>query len=281
MKRLIVTGDDFGASLEVNEAVERAHRDGILGSTSLMVAGPAARDAVERARRLPELAVGLHLVVTRGVSVLPPSQLPALVGRDGRFRQNLGAAGVAYFFSPSARRQLEREIRAQFEAFATTGLVLDHADVHNHMHLHPTVFSTLTRVGHDFGLRAIRLPYEPLTAGSPARCVAAWPLLRPWAAILKRRLRRHGYVCNDFLFGMAESGAIDAAVLERFVRGLPDGVSEIHLHPATAGWEDPDPDARPAARRIEFEALLSDGVRRAIAEIEAQRLVYHTLSTER
>ncbi|MGC1233590.1 MAG: ChbG/HpnK family deacetylase, partial [Xanthobacteraceae bacterium] len=39
MRQLIVTADDFGAAVEVNEAVEIAHRDGILSATSLMVSG--------------------------------------------------------------------------------------------------------------------------------------------------------------------------------------------------------------------------------------------------
>ena len=55
VKRLIVTADDFGAAREVNEAVETAHRAGILTAASLMVAAPAAADAVARARRMPSL----------------------------------------------------------------------------------------------------------------------------------------------------------------------------------------------------------------------------------
>lgn len=49
MKTLIVTADDFGAAVEVNEAVEHAHRKGVLTCASLMVTGAAADDAVARA----------------------------------------------------------------------------------------------------------------------------------------------------------------------------------------------------------------------------------------
>src|SRR4051794_34141552 len=84
-RTLIVTADDFGASLAVNDAVEQAHRQGILTSASLMVAAPAAGDAVARARRLPALKVGLHLVLTDGRPLLPARDIPALVGRDGNF----------------------------------------------------------------------------------------------------------------------------------------------------------------------------------------------------
>ena len=40
--KLIITADDFGLDLAVNEAVERGHRDGVLTAASLMVAAPAA-----------------------------------------------------------------------------------------------------------------------------------------------------------------------------------------------------------------------------------------------
>ncbi|MBV8601489.1 MAG: hopanoid biosynthesis-associated protein HpnK, partial [Candidatus Eremiobacteraeota bacterium] len=160
-RRLIVTADDFGSSLAVNEAVERGHREGILTSASLMVAGEAAGDAIARARALPSLAVGLHVVVVNGTPVLPPRKVPALVDARGAFSDDLVGAGVRYFFDPAARRQLAAEIRAQFEAFAASGLRLDHANAHNHMHVHPTVLSTIIAVGKDFGLPGVRLPREP------------------------------------------------------------------------------------------------------------------------
>ncbi len=160
-RRLIVTADDFGASLEVNEAVERAHRSGILTSASLMVGAAAAEDAISRARRLPSLAVGLHLALVRARPVLPASDLPALVGPDGRFPDGLVGSGFRFFFRPSSRVQLEREIRAQFEAFRRTGLELDHVDAHNHMHVHPTVLEIVLRVGREHGLAAVRVPREP------------------------------------------------------------------------------------------------------------------------
>jgi len=78
VKQLIITADDFGAAVEVNEGVERAHRDGILSAASLMVAGAAAGDAVTRAKAMPQLRVGLHLVLVEGKPVLPASAIPDL-----------------------------------------------------------------------------------------------------------------------------------------------------------------------------------------------------------
>src|SRR5882757_2815693 len=121
---LIITADDFGLHPAVNEAVERAHRDGVLTATSLMVGAAAAADAIARARRLPQLRVGLHLVLADGVATLPRAQIPDLVDAQGRFGNAMTRDGARFFFLPQVRRQLAAEIRAQFAAFAATGLAL-------------------------------------------------------------------------------------------------------------------------------------------------------------
>ena len=105
-KGLIVTADDFGVAREVNQAVEHAHRDGVLTAASLMIGGGAVEQAVALTRRTPSLRVGLHIVLVEGRPVLPASSLPDLTGRDGLFRPDMVAAAVDVFFRPSARRQL-------------------------------------------------------------------------------------------------------------------------------------------------------------------------------
>src|SRR4029077_14106178 len=128
LNRLIVTADDFGLADEVNEAVEIAHRSGILSAASLMVASPGAADAVRRARAMPGLAVGLHAVLVEAKPALPPGQVPDLVGSDGHFRTDMGALAVDIAFKPRVRRQVAAEITAQFQAFRATGLRLDHVN---------------------------------------------------------------------------------------------------------------------------------------------------------
>src|SRR4029077_8257164 len=146
-KRVIFSADDFGMTPAVNEAIERAHRDGILDQASLMVAGAAAEDAVRRARAMPSLQVGLHLVVIEGPAISPPTEIPDLVNADGEFASDQLRLGFRDFFRPAVRRQLAHEIRAQFAAFSATGLTLAHANAHKHMHLHPTVGRLMLEIG--------------------------------------------------------------------------------------------------------------------------------------
>ena len=95
-----------------------------------MMAAEATDDAVERAKLLPELGVGLHLVLVDGHPRLSASEIPALVDENGQFSKQLVSAGFRFFFIPSVRRQLAMEIRAQFQAFKDTGLHLDHVNTH-------------------------------------------------------------------------------------------------------------------------------------------------------
>jgi hopanoid biosynthesis associated protein HpnK len=222
VKRLIVTADDFGMSLAVNAAVEDAHRHGILSTASLMVAADAAADAIARARRLPTLGVGLHLVLVDGRPILPPAQLPDLVDASGRFPDALARLGTRIYFGAVARRQAEAEIRAQFQAFRATGLRLDHVNAHHHFHFHPTVRDILIDLAPEFGIRAIRVPREPGNV-----------LLSPFVASLRRRLDRAGIAHNDWQFGLRDTGAMNAARTKELLTHLRDGVTEIYFHPAT------------------------------------------------
>lgn len=235
-KRLIVTADDFGAAREVNEAVEIAHTQGILTAASLMMSGDAVTDAIARARRMPTLRVGLHLVLVDGVPLLPAKAIPDLVDRDGRFPRDLLRAGANIFFRRAARRQLAAEIGAQFDAFHATGLALDHVNAHHHFHLHPTVADLVLAIGATRGLRTLRVPAEPHAVLRRAECSPRlrenWPA-RLCARLLAHRVQRRGLMTPANVFGIAWSGAMTRTRIEGLLRHLPDGVSEIYAHPAT------------------------------------------------
>jgi chitin disaccharide deacetylase len=264
---LIVTADDFGAHEAVNRAVEDAHTRGILTCASLMVAGDAAADAVARAKRLPRLGVGLHVVLVEGRPMLPAADLPDLVDGTGRFRTNMVTAGINFFFRPRVRRQLRAEITAQFEAFAATGLPLDHVNAHKHFHLHPTIAAMILDVGARFEMRAARAPVEPvalLARVEPVRRGLAERVAAPYARAVARRFRRAGVAVPDRVLGLAWTGAMTADRVAGLVRHLPAGTTELYLHPADADrW----PGHAPGARyRDEHAALVDADVAAAVTE---------------
>jgi chitin disaccharide deacetylase len=234
-----------------------------------MVGAPAVADAVNRARRLPELRVGLHLVLVDGHPTLPCIEIPGLVRRDGRFDPNMGRAGIRFFALPGVRRQLAMEIRAQFEAFRATGLRLDHVNAHKHMHLHPTVARIIIEIGRDCGMMAVRLPYEPvepLRAAFPDEDYSA-PLYRPWIERLRRRLQSAGLFVNDNLFGLAWTGGMVEARLLRLLPHLPHGVSEIYFHPATMRSAPLSATMRGYRHEEELAALVSPAATSQVANL--------------
>jgi chitin disaccharide deacetylase len=259
LKRLIVTADDFGAAREVNDAVEAAHRGGVLTAASLMVAAPAAADAVARARRMPALRVGLHVVLVEGRPVLPASSLSHLVDGNGAFRSDMAALGAVIAMRREARAQVAAEVAAQFEAFRATGLPLDHCNAHKHFHLHPVVGSLIAAVGARFGLRAARVPIEPVSVlRSVERVRGASALLtRPFAHLLRRRYRAAGLLVPDQVFGLCWSGQMTKERVSGLIHSLPEGLSEIYLHPATGPYQGAAPGYRYGE---EFEALTSEEV---------------------
>jgi hopanoid biosynthesis associated protein HpnK len=239
--RLIVSGDDFGAAPEVNAAIVRAHVEGILTSTSLMVTGDAAAEAVTLARAHPSLAVGLHLVLVQGRPVAPLADVPGLVTPRGEFRRQPVATGIRYAWQcvfGAGRAELRREIEAQLRAFVSTGLPLAHVDGHLNMHLHPMVLSILIELAPAYGIRAVRLLREDLAAALrydrryAGRKVAEDLVFRALAAWATPRLRAAGIVTADRAYGMHQTGHVDEAYLLALIASLPPGTSEVYCHPA-------------------------------------------------
>jgi hopanoid biosynthesis associated protein HpnK len=283
MKRVIINGDDFGLAVPVNDAIVEAHRRGILTSASLMVGADAAADAIERAKALPSLKVGLHVVLVEGRSILPPRTIPKLVDARGEFSRDPLRAGLKYALTPGIHKQLEAEIRAQFEAFRAAGLVLDHADTHNHLHLHPRILNLILDVGRDFGLSAMRFPNEPPLASwrasgrSGLARTASWFALSPLRAFMRHRLRRANVRHNDFIFGMADSGGMSADLVLRILENLPEGTTEIFFHPATARCAETDRTMPAYSHVEEFHTLTSHRVREAFESCNIRRIAFRDL----
>ena len=186
-RRFIVNADDFGRSPAINAAVIRAHREGILTTTSLMVNEPACAEAVALARQNPRLGVGLHLTLLCGHSALPSDKIPGLVNNRQEFPTGPAGAGFRYFFCRCLREQLRAEIHAQFQKFRATGLPLDHVNGHLHLHLHPVIFRILMEDAEALGIERVRLTFDPFwlnlrlasatwpIAPSTPSCFISWP----------------------------------------------------------------------------------------------------------
>jgi hopanoid biosynthesis associated protein HpnK len=258
VRQLAFTADDFGASTRVNDAVARAAREGVLTGASWMAGGAAAEPALRLVRDIPQLAVGVHLTCVLGRSILPASAIPALVDAEGNFPRSPVVQGLRLVSSAAARAQLRAELGAQIERCLAGGCPPRHLDAHLDFQVHPVVFPIVTALAREYGIRAIRLPRDPLL---PALAFDRRHLLRKFteAAVFLLLCRRavriaeaHGLRVADRVYGHHQTGAVDERYVLTVVRGIPEGVSEFYCHPGAMAGPDP-----------ELAALLSAEVREA------------------
>jgi hopanoid biosynthesis associated protein HpnK len=271
LRRLIVNADDFGRSRSINEAVIRAHREGILTTASLMVNEPSCGEAVEMAKQNPRLGVGLHLTLLMGHSALPQNESPGLVNQRGEFSNDPVGVGMKYFFRRELREQLRKEIHAQFARFRATGLVLDHVNGHLHMHLHPVVFGILMEDAEKLGIERMRLTRDPFWTDVPL--ARGQRLYRASHAIIysvlsaysRGRMARRSIRHTQRVFGLLQNARVDEAYISKLLPVLPQGESELYSHPSLDEFKN------------EFEGLVSARVKEQVKRLGIELIRYQDL----
>jgi hopanoid biosynthesis associated protein HpnK len=271
LRRLIVNADDFGRSHFINQAVIRAHREGILTTASLMVNEPGFDEAVKLAKENPKLGVGLHLTLLCGHSALPPENIPGLVNPRGEFSHNAVGAGFQYFFNRRLREPLRAEIHAQFARFHATGLPLDHVNGHLHLHLHPVVFRMLMDDAEKLGIRQMRFTRDCF-ARSRRMARGRWFYRVSHAAIYewlssraREPLRQRGIKHAQITFGLLQDSHVDEEYVLKLLPELPPGDSELYSHPSLDEF------------KHEFDALVSPRVKEQINQLGIELIRYQDL----
>jgi hopanoid biosynthesis associated protein HpnK len=265
-KAVIITADDFGVSREANAGIFTAYREGVLTGTSLMVAGAARDEAAALARDNPALDVGLHLVVCRGSSVLPPGRLAGIADGEGRFVENPVLGGMRYFFNRQIRSRLRDEIRAQIELHLKLVGKLDHIDGHLNFHVHPAILEILMECAVEYSVPCMRSPRESVFTTlalardhAPRKLVEAI-IFRALSGRARRLMEERGIRTTDWLFGLHQSGNMTEDYVLGVIEKLRTGVTEIYFHPAAdAGGTPPSAEAQ-----REVQILTSAKLRRAL-----------------
>jgi chitin disaccharide deacetylase len=266
VRRLIVNADDFGLTNGVNRAVADLQGAGVLTSTTLMARAGATEAAIALARATPALSVGCHVVLVDGTPVLSArTQVPHLADPTvDEFRGSLVSfLHGLYLESPlrKFRDQIEAETKAQIAFLQSKGLKLTHIDTHKHTHMFPQVLRAVLRAARACGIRAVRNPFEPAWAVRAA-AGAAWAraaevtVLRWLKPSCLKIIAEEGFATTDGTIAMVGTGVLNAAMVRRLLKDLPEGTWELVTHP---GYNDADL-ARVrtrlrASREIEREAL--------------------------
>lgn len=228
--KLIINADDFGWTDGHNLAVEQAHVKGILTRASLMCTGTGFRDAVEMARCLPELGVGVHLTLNEGLPLLPPQQLPNLTRPDGHFHDSLRALIERNVQGYLQTDEALAEWRAQIECALSAGITITHLDAHKHVHMLPPLRSAMIVLAQEYQIEYVRLPLEKFSLSAVQRG-PGWAGLWLLAWIARRHFVEAGLQFADTFVGVAVSGAMTQTRLQKAIASA-QGVTEIMVHPA-------------------------------------------------
>jgi predicted glycoside hydrolase/deacetylase ChbG (UPF0249 family) len=265
-KQLVVNADDFGFTPDVNQGIVEAHRRGILTATTLMANGDAFDDAVRLAWETPSLDIGCHLVLIGGNSLVSGKAFPATVPQ---------------LVAALARREIRpyEELRVQMRKIENAGIRLTHLDTHKHTHLAPPVLDAVARLAGEFDVRWVRRPFDfPLHTMR-----GAVPLLKRMTSaalgLLRRRFHRvlaqHGCRSTDHFAGFQITGRFRTEELVQLLGILPEGSTELMVHPGRCG------DALRAARtrlkesrERELEALVALEVRAALERHSIELVSY-------
>jgi predicted glycoside hydrolase/deacetylase ChbG (UPF0249 family) len=265
--QLVVNADDFGQSPEVSRGILRAHREGVVTSTSVLgncddVAGVGALLA-----GAPELGVGVHLTLVGGRPVSPPEQVRSLLTPEGTFAPRAQDFFVSWMKSEIKVSEIEHEFSAQIDRLTATGVRPDHLNTHRHLGFLPAVGQAVEAAARRHRIPGIRSAIERPTLGwitDPARGLEAG-LLTGLAWLTRRQMGalRHG----PQSWGFIEVGRLDEVRILEILGRMGPGANELICHP---GELDDADDAhagageQPHHRARELAALTSDKVRRAL-----------------
>ena len=243
-KQLIINADDFGIHPAVNEAVRKAATEGILTSTSLMAGGDAFDEAVEMARSMPSLGIGIHLTLVGGIKpVLPPSEVPSLTWDNGVFCHDYGKLIVRDLEGKISLSEVYAEWDAQIQKIMNTGLPVTHMDGHQHMHMWPHFYPIARDLAKKYHISCMRVPDEDILFGMKDGHIIRWTAKNGLSLLSRMHrpdLKKNHIRTNDHFFGMLYGGHLSPERFAKFILQTRPGITEIMCHPSadTRAMED-------------------------------------------
>ncbi len=276
MIRLVVNADDLGLHPRIDAGILRAHREGIVTSSTVLATGCCAREAI-RAARSQGLPLGVHLCLTTRLLPAAPVEQVRSLAPDGRFREGWSGVVGAWISGRLRLEEVEREFRAQIARARELGAEPDHLDGHQHLHLLPGISRIVLEIA-----RQERLPIRwPIAA--PSERWIAHPdsaLKTALIAALSYASRRGGAPGLRGL-GTFEAGMLSEDRLLAILRRLSDGDCEIGCHPGEEVGTVAETPAWRYGWEVELEALCSPKVRAAIEARNVQLTSYAGIFSSR
>jgi len=245
LRRLIVNADDFGFTSGVNRAIVEAHSRGIVTSSTLMANGQAFTEAVELAKRNPQLGIGCHVVLIDGDPLLDPQRISSLTS-SRRFGDGLKSFAARALAGRIDDGEIFAEVAAQIGKLQASEISVSHVDTHKHTHLFPRILRPLLRAARECGVRAVRNPFGPRLPMRSSQLMqrpnlwtryAQLRILGGFARRFHSTVAQEGFVTTDGTLGIEVTGTLDETLFHAIAESIPEGTWEFVCHP---GYNDAD-----------------------------------------
>ncbi len=267
----------------MNIGIVQAFQEGILTSTTLLANAPAFDHAIHLARENGGLAIGVHLNLVRGRPLSEPERVKELIDSDGKFRRFRYKNFTEKFLIAA-----EVEYRRQIEKVLHSGIVPTHIDFEKHHAWQSRLYELACRVAAEFNIKAVRNLTEPVfwavkNMGWPGmKRLLMSALLRAGVTLDKRKV---ALAMPDRLLGQTEIGLMDEDMWLKMLANLPEGTSEVMVHPGRLepfDWVDSDMGASwlSRSRQVELDAILSPAVHTLIQRHRVELITFRDLHEE-
>ena len=237
MKQLIITADDYGMSMAVNQAIQEGIDNGIITSTNVMMNMPFCDD---KDRIINKAAsIGLHWNLTCGEPVLPASQIPSLVNKEGsffsivEFRQKFKEGSISV-------DEIKKELIAQYEKYKDIWGEPSYWNSHENVHLWPKTHEAFIQTAAYLGINKMRSHdriYVP-PKSKKASFSLSWRIKEPIKKMVfsywKREALQHGMHSPDGkICCLDETDVHDLEYTFSNIQWKKNTVAEFTCHPAT------------------------------------------------
>jgi predicted glycoside hydrolase/deacetylase ChbG (UPF0249 family) len=268
MRRLIVNADDLGINAARSHAIFQCFEFGIVRSATVIAAGNDAATAARHARE-KGLNAGLHLNFTFDSPLCKPAEVETLVGSSAGTFRDRDDQMRALDEGLIDKVHVEREVRAQIEWMLDHYGQPTHIDGHHHIHIHPFIVPILIPIMERYAIERVRIPLEePLPPHGyeiPNDVLAYTMKLNDRARAAKNLFSAHGIRSTDHYRGTTLAGRASQKNLRHILSRLPEGTTELLVHPGSMTPTGSDFDRDPQ-RQTELAMLTQDDLPAQLAE---------------
>lgn len=274
-KQLIVNADDFNSDPERSEGILQAGQRGIVTSTTVISNLPFNKETITGLKTVFKKNIGIHLNVTKGMPLTDDTK--TLTGPDGRFfnKQSAWKKALSKQYDPD---ELTRELTAQLEVLLDNGIIPDHIDSNNHLHVFPVFADITAKLAVKYKIKAVRIPRETFRFSDLnfSKTFMKKYFIYALSLIAAKFFRSAGLNSPGNFFGIAFPAPMNKASMMNFLNQLPHGTTELMCHPGfstgSSSFSTPD-------REIELSILTNQDIIDCIKKNNIELISYNDLNS--